>query len=64
MPISKKAEQELKLSLKKRLADRRILERDPNSEAAKALVAAKSSLYDFLSKNFNHDGTRKKPAKT
>jgi len=62
LPISKKAEQELKLSLKKRLADRRILDRDPSSDTSRALVNAKSRLFAYLSKNFNHDGTLRNSA--
>ncbi|CBY17841.1 unnamed protein product [Oikopleura dioica] len=63
LPISKKAEQELKLSLKKRLADRRILDRDPSSDTSRTLVDAKSRLFAYLSKNFNHDGTRRNSAR-
>jgi len=62
LPISKKAEQELKLSLKKRLADRRILDRDPSSDTSRALVDAKTRLFAYLSKNFNHDGSRRNSA--
>ncbi|CAG5099852.1 Oidioi.mRNA.OKI2018_I69.XSR.g16718.t1.cds [Oikopleura dioica] len=54
-----KEEISIKEKLKRQLAEKRIDERNPESEKGKEIETAKKKLFSYLGKNFNHNGTRK-----